>query len=285
LVHDSLTSTNRTLQGSRKVIQAEHADADFRTYLIGNDNAQNKTIIDSVSAQKPSLILTVGTAATEFAQRNFTSTPIVFSAVTYPVLSGFVSSMNSPGGNLTGASLNIPFDIQFKYFLEVVPNLKRVGVLYTKGTAALITQATVVAREIGIELVSIRVDDLKELPKALDDLAASTQAIWTVADPDLFDPRSTKFLLLNALRKGLPVMGFSRHVVESGALFALDFDYKAIGMQAGEIANRVIAGTAPATIPVTVADIIWFHYNENTAERINIKIPDELVAVAKEVYR
>jgi putative ABC transport system substrate-binding protein len=80
-------------------------------------------------------------------------------------------------------------------------------------------------------------------------------------------------------------MGFSRHVVASGALFALDFDYKAVGHQAGEIVNRVIKGEKPQEISVTSADVIWFHYNEKTAKHIEVTIPEELVAVAKEVYR
>jgi putative ABC transport system substrate-binding protein len=80
-------------------------------------------------------------------------------------------------------------------------------------------------------------------------------------------------------------MGFSRYVVESGALFALDFDYKAVGRQAGEIACRVIGGQKPGSISVTSADLIWFHYNENTARHIKVTIPEDLVAIAKEVYR
>lgn len=80
-------------------------------------------------------------------------------------------------------------------------------------------------------------------------------------------------------------MGFSRYVVESGALFALDFDYKAVGFQAGAIVNKILNGVEPRKIRVTTADVIWFHYNEKTSERINVKIPDELAAVAKEVYR
>jgi len=87
------------------------------------------------------------------------------------------------------------------------------------------------------------------------------------------------------MRKGIPFMGFSRHVVESGALFALDFDYKAVGQQAGQIVNQIIAGEDPGQISVTLADVIWFHYNEKTAKHINVQIPGEMIAVAKEVYR
>ena len=68
-------------------------------------------------------------------------------------------------------------------------------------------------------------------------------------------------------------------------MFALDFDYKAIGYQAGEIVNKLIAGTDASEIRVTSSDVIYFHYNEKTAKFIRVKIPPELVAVAKEVYR
>jgi len=284
-IRDSLTSTTRTLRGAKKVIKREHPDVVFHSFLIHNESDRNLDVVDSLAKVKPRLILTVGSAATEFAQSNFQNIPIVFAAVKYPVLSGFVESMARPGSNSTGASLNIPIDVQFRYLGEIVPDLKRIGVFYTDNTAGLITQAKIVAKSVGKELVAIKIDDIKDVPQALDSLAATAQAIWTVADPKLFDPRSTRYVLLNALRKGIPLMGFSRHIVESGALFALDFDYKAIGVQAGGIVNRVVAGADPGSIPVTMVDALWFHYNEKTAERIDVKIPDELVAVAKEVYR
>jgi putative ABC transport system substrate-binding protein len=285
LTCDSLKSTLRTLHGARKVIKRAHPEAVFHVFLVGDDASANLDIVDSLDKVAADVILTVGSSATEFAKINLENVPIVFSAVKYPVLSGFVKSIARPGGNLTGASLNIPVDLQFKYFKEIVPGLKNIGVLYTDNTADLIAHARAVANNAGLTLVPIPVNDFKELPKALDSLAAVADGIWSVADHNLFDPRSTRYILMNTLRKGVPFMGFSRHVVESGALFALDFDYKAIGFQAGEIVKLVLAGQKPSAIPVTLADLVWFHYNEKTAEHVKVKIPDELVAVAKEVYR
>jgi len=282
---DGLKSTRRTLQGARKVIERAHPGSVFHEFQVGDNAASNLAIIDSLDRVPVDVILTVGSSATEFAMTNLPHVPIVFSAVKYPVLSGYVSSMAHPGGNVTGASLNIPVDLQFKYFKEIVPELKNVGVLYTDNTASLIAHARAAANNAGLNLVAIPVNDFKELPKALDSLAAVADGIWSVADHNLFDPRSTRYILMNTLRKGMPFMGFSRHVVESGALFALDFDYKAIGMQAGEIVKLILAGRKPGDIAVTQADVVWFHYNEKTAEHVKVTIPDELVAVAKEVYR
>jgi len=285
LMSDSLTSTMRTLHGAKKVILHQNPRATFHTFLINHNADVSEAIRDSVRNLHPTVVLTIGSAATRYAQKNLPDVPIVFAAVKYPVLSGFVESIARPGKNITGASIDVPTDIQFTYFKKIVPGLKRVGVLYTNSTAPLIPSAKVVARQVGLTLLSIKIDSAKELPKAMDSLAGAVDGIWSLADPNLFDPQTTRYILLNTLRKGIPFMGFSRNVVASGALFALDFDYKAVGQQAGHIVNRIINGEQPGNIPVTSADVIWFHYNEKTARHINIQIPDELAAVAKEVYR
>ncbi|MFQ5498465.1 MAG: ABC transporter substrate-binding protein [Candidatus Zixiibacteriota bacterium] len=282
---DTHASSKRTVNGAKKTIKREYPDSEFRQFQINRNDASNRKIVDSIRLFNPSLILTVGSSATEFAREHFDDVPTVFAAVMYPELSGFVESLNRPGGKMTGASLNVPVTVQFNYFKQVVPHLRRMGVLYTKNTASLIPPARIVAHEMGIELVSVLVNKARDLPKSLDSLAATVDGIWSVADPVLFTPQSTRYILLNTVRKGIPFMGFSRHVVESGALFALDFDYKAIGFQAGEIACAILDGAKPANIRVTSADVIWFHYNENTARRLKLDIPEELIAIAREVYR
>jgi len=285
LMSDSLTSTSRTLHGAKKAILRSNPNVEFSDYLTGQSADADSAIIKSLKALHPRLVLTIGSAATSLAKQNFTTTPIVFACVMYPVLSGFVESTRTPGGNVTGASLDVPVEVQFRYFKKIIPDIRTIGVLYTTNTASLITAAKIVAGQMGLELVALPINNGKDLPQALDSLAGLVQGIWSVADPALFDPQATRYILLNTLRKGIPFMGFSRYVVESGALFALDFDYKAVGMQAGQIANRVLKGEPAGNISVSAADVIWFHYNEKTAQHINVRIPEELVAVAKEVYR
>jgi putative ABC transport system substrate-binding protein len=285
LLSDSLTSTLRTLSGAEKSVLQTYPNADIHSFYINRSPEQDQLIVDSLHEIHPRLMLAIGSAATQFAQEHVGNFPIVFAAVMHPKLSGFVQNRSKPGGNITGASLEIPVDVQFRYFKKIVPSLKQVGVLYTDSTASLIAPASAAARELDLQLVPVKVGNTKEIPGALDSLAAVTQGIWSLADPVLFDPQATRFILLNTLRKGIPFMGFSQHVVQSGALFALDFDYKAVGRQAGELVNRVIAGEEPVSIAFTSADVIWFHYNEKTALHIDVTIPPDLAAVAKEVYR
>ncbi len=285
LCGDSLLSTRRARDGALRIIERQYPEVHFHEFLVSPHPLDAVELVDSVTASKPDIILTIGSAATAVAQSSFPDIPTIFAAVMYPELAGFARSSTQPADNITGASLNIPEHVQFTYFKQIVPELAKIGVLYTDHTASLIPSARVVAEQQGLTLVPVRVESARDLPSALDSLANVADGIWSVADPELFTPQSTRYILLNTLRRGIPFMGFSRNVVESGALFALDFDYKAVGMQAGKIACSVLDGKDPSAIMVTSADIIWFHYNERTAEHLDITIPEAMVAVAKEVYR
>jgi len=282
---DTLTSTQRSVMGVKSVIRASRPAIEFVECLLTASEPSATKLADSISTLHPHLIVTTGTDATSFAKAHFTDIPVVFSSVMYPVVSGFVESFNRPGKNITGASLSIPPRIQFEYFKTIAPNMKTIGVLYTDNTASLIPPSIVVARASGLELIALKVTSEKDLPAKVDSITKIADGIWSLADPNLFTPQSTKYILINALRRGRPLMGFSRILVESGALFALDFDYKAVGRQAGEIAVRILDGARPDNISVTTPDVIWFHYNEKTAQHMAIKMPDSLIAVAKEVYR
>lgn len=282
---DSVESTLRTIRGMRGAINAQYPEASFYEFYLGNGKANEDNALAAISALNPKLILTIGSRATQVVSQTVNDKPIIFSAVLNPETSGFVRSLQNPGGNITGASLDIPPDIQFKYFKRVIKELKKIGVLYTESTANLIPPAKALAQADGIELVALKIVSEKEIPAALDKLCRETDGIWSVADEKIFSPSSTRFILLNTLRNSKPFMGFSRNMVESGALFALDYDYKDIGRQAGKIAVEVLTGRPPASIPVAVPGIIWFHYNEKTAKHISVTIPDDLAAVAKEVYR
>jgi putative ABC transport system substrate-binding protein len=282
---DSSGSTLRTIKGIKSAINDNYQEALFHELLLISDSSEIETQIARIKEIDPKLILTVGSSATRIISDHIKDRPIIFSAVLNPETSGFVKSLQNPGGNMTGASLDIPPDIQFTYFKRVIKNLKHIGVLYTDETANLIPPAEALAAGAGLVLHAVKIESEKDIPAALDSLNMIVDGLWSVADGNIYSPRSTRFILLNTLRNSKPFMGFSRNIVESGALFGLNYDYKDIGRQAGKIAASVLSGRSPSSIPVAVPSIIWFHYNEKTAKHIAVNIPDDLAAVAKEVYQ
>ncbi len=284
LTTDSLKSTKRVISGLRRTVENTYPDATIDVVTLASA-VMTPEEVEAVAATNPHLLVTIGTDATTCARKYFPDTPTVFASVLYPQLSGFVKTSGNSSGGLTGASLDIPAALQFRYFLTVYPNLDTIGLLYTDNTAPLVREARKVATDSGLTLIAVHVATERDLPHAVDSLTKHCSGIWSLADPLLFQRRATQFILTTSLKRQVPVMGFNRHMVESGALFALDFDYKAIGRQTGRIVNEILSGRPPQSIPVTRPDIVWFHYNSSTDQHLGKPVPDSLKAVAKEVYR
>lgn len=282
---DQDSTTARTIKGIRKAIDRGGTGITYLESVLSGDESVDAATLKSLQGFGPDIFLTIGSYATAEIIRAFPNRPVVFATVINPQASGFVTSMDKPGGRVTGAALDIPPDIQFKYFQRVVGSIKRIGILYSSETENIIRQAAAAAKQLGLLLVSQRVESEKEIPEAIDSLCQKADVLWSVADQRIYTPQSTKYIILQTLRNQIPMMAFSQPLVEAGGLFTLDFDFKDIGRQAGEIAIRVMAGANPGDIPVATPGVIYFKYNEKTAQRIQVAIPDDLLAVAKEVIK
>ena len=82
------------------------------------------------------VIVAWATPATTAARRATSAIPIVMVSVSDPVSLGFIASLARPGGNITGLT-NISVDLSAKLmelFAELVPGMKRVGVVHNPNT-------------------------------------------------------------------------------------------------------------------------------------------------------
>jgi putative ABC transport system substrate-binding protein len=247
------------------------------------DKMETERITDMIQNSNPDLVLAVGTRAALGAKKAVKDIPIVFCMVLNPVSSGLVTSMRSPGGNITGASLDIPIETQFRYMKSVVDNISSIGVLYNpEETGTLIKEASRIARNMNMKLTAKPVSSERAVPDALRDLLGSIDILWSVADGTVF-PRSTEYILLNTLRSNTPFMGLSPPFVKAGALLALSCDYGDIGKQAAELAIRILRGERPGNISVTAPRNIYLSINMKTAKHLGLSIPDRVIESANEV--
>lgn len=282
---DEEVSTTRTIKGIKKSFLRSGLKVEYRESVFSGHPENDAKTLKELGEFEPELFITIGSYATLKTAEAFPQKPVVFATVINPISSGFINSMSKPGGNITGATLDIPADKQFYYFQRVVGNIKKMGVIYSSETESIIADARIAARKRGIELIAMKINNERDVPGAIDSLCGVADALWSVADHTIYTPQSTKHIILQTLRHRIPMMGFSQALVEAGGLFTLDFDFKDIGRQAGEIAAKVLAGSAPGSIPVATPGVIYFKYNEKTAGRIKIDIPEDLLAIAKEVVK
>jgi putative ABC transport system substrate-binding protein len=239
---------------------------------------------NEVGALKADVLITIGSTATAFADKNFPRTPIVFAKVLNPIESGFITSWDKPGAHITGAALDIPVDQQIQKFTTVIPGMKRIGVIYTAGSVRLVEEARKSCAALGVRLVAIQIASSKDLPAAVDSLCRSVDGIWTIADEQLSSPQFIRHTLVETLRSRIPIMGFNQNFVENGALFCLEADYKFIGRQAGEMVAALLKGKDIGTIRPSVPDVVYLYLNLKSSKLLNIDFSAELISVAKETY-
>ncbi len=288
---DGEKDTERIVRGIRSSLARSGYDSLVTQVSLVGFPSPELNLVDSVRRTQPDVIITIGSRVTSIVSAKIKDIPIVFGAVSQPQSSGIVKSLDTPGGNVTGASLDIPAVIQFKYFQQLCPKVKRIGLIYSRETAALAQHAKIVAKASGLELIGIEIRSggagaaAKEVMAAIDSLSGLVDGLWSLADPVVFSAPATKALIRTTLAGRIPFMGFSSRLVESGALFALDYDYKDIGRQVAESASRILKGEDAGAIAVTRPGVIWFNYNEKTATHLALTLPEELRAVAREVFK
>ena len=97
-------------------------------------------------------------------------------------------------------------------------------------------------------------------------------------------PAIGKNVLLFSFRNNIPYIGPSATWVKAGALYSLDWDYEDLGAQCGEMAQKVLGGTAPAAIPAVSPRRVLYTLNLFTARQMKITLSGELVRGARQTY-
>ena len=83
--------------------------------------------------------------------------PIIMAGITYPVEAGLIKSENNPGNNITGVSDRTPIKQQLEAMKQILPKMKKVGILYTASEDNSVKQAQEaekLAKELGLEVLA-----------------------------------------------------------------------------------------------------------------------------------
>ncbi len=280
-----LPEYNTALEGFAEVMAKEKIRCDTTSYNLKGKMESADNLIKQIRASNPDVIVTVGSRATSVISKSVEDIPIVFAMVLYPVASEFVPNMNMPGKNMTGAAMDVPIERQLRTLSKIVPKLKRVGVLYSpEETLPVIKEARRVAKSMNLELLTEEVHSESDVPDALGRLdKRKMDALWSVADGNVFSRPATKYIIRYVVRRGIPFMGPHNGFVKAGALVALTADYRDCGRQAGEIVVRILNGGQPRDIAVATPRTVEMAINLQVAAHIRLKIPRSIIDDASEV--
>jgi putative ABC transport system substrate-binding protein len=260
-------------------LRASATPPEVLTFDLEGEESNEAAIFARVQRAKPDVMITIGSHATASALANSKSEPIVFSMVLYPEQSGFAANRS----RVTGASLDIPPDVQFAFVQRLLPDARRVGVLYHPSeTGTVVEAARTVATARGLTLVAKSITEHDDVVDALEALMEEVDVVWSVADGYVFTPQVTSALILASLRRGVPLIGLSTAHVRAGALAALYCDYDEVGEQTAALALRVLQGASPGSLRITTPHRVGLALNLRTAARLGLKVPPDVEAEARE---
>lgn len=263
-------------------VHAAVPQAEILTFDLEGDSANADDVMSRVRAGAPAVIVSIGSLATTTVLAAGGEEPLVFSMVLYPKQSGWLGKHRP----VTGASLDVPLDLQFRYIRRLLPAARRIGVLYSEEeTAAVVTAADAAARSQGLTLVSKAVSAPAEVVDALEGLMANVDVLWSVADGHVFTAQTTSPLILATMRRKMPFVGLSAAHVRTGALAAFSCDYEDVGRQTAELTLRVLKGERASDIPVTAPRVVSLAINLRTADHLGTAIDPALQSEAGEVVR
>jgi putative ABC transport system substrate-binding protein len=226
----------------------------------------------------------------EAAKQATRTIPIVMVLPTDPILSGFITSLARPGGNLTGLTLDISPDIHGKR-LELLkaafPSISRVAVLGNPAFPGRQPYSKAIgdaAGAVGVTLQSIDVRKPEDLEAALQSLMRDRpEALFVVSDPLVYSRREQVVEVAARLR--LPAMYGALDWVDAGGLMAYGANRADLMRRAATYVDKILKGTKPADLPVEQPTKFEFVINLKTAKALGLTIPPAVLARADEVIQ
>jgi ABC-type uncharacterized transport system substrate-binding protein len=229
-----------------------------------------------------------GTAPALAAKAATTTIPIVFAAPQNPVELGLVSSLEQPGGNVTGivGDHEELTTKRLELLHALVPDAAPIGLLVNQAvpTAAHsninATLAATTPRGLHLSIF------MAASERALEDVFAkaaqgSVRALMIAADVSFFNLRNAIVAL--AARHRIPTFYWRRDFVVGGGLASYGANFDDLYRQAGLTIARILNGEKPADLPVLKPKRLEFVLNLKTAKALSLEIPLKLRAFADEV--
>ncbi len=234
------------------------------------------------------VIAAMGGDAPAFAAKAASTTiPIVFAVTADPVKAGLVSSLNRPGGNITGVNflLNTIAAKLFEVLNETVPKATTIGFLVNPSgpeAESAVSEVSLAAQALGQQLFVVKAASEYEIDAAFAILAQERVGALLVGNDVFFYSRREQIVAL-AARHGMPAIYNVREFVQAGGLMSYGTSVDDAQRQAGAYVGRILQGTKPGDLPIQQAVKVELALNLKTAKALGITIPTSLLLRADEV--
>jgi putative tryptophan/tyrosine transport system substrate-binding protein len=243
-------------------------------------------LASEVIASRPAIIVSNTLAALQ-AKTATTTIPIVFTTGSDPVRDGLVTSLNQPGGNVTGVvfiagALGAKRLELLRQFIPTATTITMLIYPNSSETEAERRDVQAAAQAIGQTVTFLDIGSVGDIKAAFATLTSlSARALLVGTGPFLFN--NLELIVALAARHAIPTMYSQREASEAGGLMSYGASLPDAFRQAGIYVGRILKGEKPADLPVMQSTKFEFVINLKTAKALNFEVPAKLLALADEV--
>ena len=276
--------THESLDEAREGMKDYLAEAGYDNieYVYQNpegDQSNLTTMADSLINGNCDVIVAIATPCAQVLMNTNIDTPIVGTAITDYVSAGLVKSNDKPGSYITGVSDYFSSSKQVDLIKELVPEISKVGILYTSSETNSELQANEMLKaleEAGVKSVVKTTPDKNATSETITALVnEGVELIYIPTDNNL--AASMGSVLQSSEEYHMPVVVGATAMVSDGGLANVGIDYYELGKLTGEVVKKVLDGNDTATMPVVYLEEGKINYNSKVAERIGYTVPDSII--------
>jgi putative ABC transport system substrate-binding protein len=244
-------------------------------------------LAEELVQRRVAAIVAVAGPPTVAAKSVTKSVPIIFRTGFDPVASGYVESLNRPGGNVTGVHiLNVPAIFKrIEMLHELVPQAKSFAFFYTRTGDAVelpfYQSLQKKAEPLGVNVMLFNASRTDEVEEIFAQAKGANVGGIVVNDHPVFATNGGKPLVDLAARYELPTMYPSRFYVAAGGLVSYGSDNKEANRQLGELVGLVLKGEKPEDLPVRQVTKLELVVNAKTAKILGLEIPVLVAGLAE----
>jgi putative tryptophan/tyrosine transport system substrate-binding protein len=264
------------------LLKNRNAMIEYRS-AAGEDSRLPALAADLVS-REVTLIVAAGTPAAVAARNATTTIPIVFAVESDPVRAGLVTSLNRPGGNVTGVT-NMTAGLEQKrlqFLHELIPSAANVALLVNPTNPNVETQTKqmrAAAARMDLHLDVLHARDEADFDAAFAALARLRCGGLVIGNDELFVGRSAQLAALT-VRQTVAAIFEHRAFALAGGLMGYGTSLMETYHQTGIASGFVLKGAKTSDLPVFQADNLELFINLKTARSLGVTIPPALLGRA-----
>lgn len=287
--HDS-PNDREAFAGVRDGFALAGMDPIFEVVEARGDDAAARAALSDFEARSVDLVYAMGTGSALRARAAVATRPVVFTAVTDPVGSGLVPSLEGSGRNLCGNASGLDPAAALALFRAALPRLSVLAVVHDPGNPVSRSEVAAMARAgaalvppVRLRVQSAPAESLRASGGVREACAAAldgADALWIPIDIEVYSRADQAAEAAAAVRR--PVFTTAAAAARTAACVCLTADFRAVGRSSVVLAARALRGEDPGRMAVPRPRSSRVILNLEAAARTRFELPLSLIASADE---